>query len=58
MTARLSFVPIDQLAAYVDKKAPVDLVAVVAAVAPLGQVKRKSDATELSRRDVTLVDQG
>lgn len=35
----------------------VDLVGVVTAVAPVGSVKRKADNSELSRRDVTLVDQ-
>ena len=58
MTARMEFVAIDQLAAFVDKKAPVDIVGVVTAVGALGSVKRKTDATELARRDVTLVDQG
>lgn len=53
---RMEFVPIDQLVAFVDKKAPIDLIGVVTSVQPLGSVKRKSDSSELSRRDVTLVD--
>ena len=35
----------------------VDLLGVVTEVKPLGSVKRKSDQAELSRRDLTLVDQ-
>lgn len=35
----------------------VDLVGVVTEVKPLGSVKRKTDQVELSRRDITLVDQ-
>ncbi len=35
----------------------VDLIGVVMDVKPLGSVKRKTDQTELSRRDITLVDQ-
>jgi replication factor A1 len=58
MTAKLEFVPIDQLAAFVDKKATVDIMGIVTAVAPLGSIKRKTDSTEISRRDITLVDQG
>ena len=33
-----------------------DVLAVVTAVGPLGSIKRKSDQSELVRRDVTLVD--
>ena len=36
---------------------PVDILAVVKEVQPLGSVKRKSDGTDLPRRDLTLVDQ-
>lgn len=98
MQARMEFVPIGQLAAYVDKKVCiafwlfcsahlaikageqarlpcfsngasrllplhtacqvlVDLTGVVTEVKPLGSVKRKTDQVELSRRDITLVDQ-
>jgi replication factor A1 len=53
---RMEFVPIEQLVAFIDKKAPIDLIGIVTSVQPLGSVKRKSDSTELSRRDVTLVD--
>lgn len=35
----------------------VDIVGVVMDVKPLGSVKRKTDQVELSRRDITLVDQ-
>ncbi|KAL4439681.1 hypothetical protein ABPG75_002682 [Micractinium tetrahymenae] len=57
MHAKMEFVAIDQLAAYVDKKMLVDLVGVVTEIKPLGSVKRKTDQAELSRRDITLVDQ-
>lgn len=36
----------------------VDVIGVVTEVKPLGSVKRKTDQVELSRRDITLVDQG
>lgn len=58
MTARMQFVPIDQLAAFVDKKMPVDIIGVVTEVGQLASVKRKADATEIMRRDITLVDSG
>jgi replication factor A1 len=38
-------------------KVPVDVMGVVVALGPLGSVKRKSDNSDLQRRDVTLVDQ-
>ena len=95
MQAKLTFVPIDQMATYISNKvrrcarrpacctsrllavtqgwvvwgesAPkhllagaaqrlFDVLAVVTAVGPLGSIKRKSDQSELIRRDVTLVD--
>lgn len=56
MVARMDFIAIDQLAAFVDKKAPVDLIGVVTSVGQVGSVKRKTDQTELSRRDITMVD--
>ena len=34
----------------------VDVIGVAITVGPLGSVKRKSDQTELTRREVTLVD--
>jgi hypothetical protein len=34
----------------------VDLLGVVTAAGPLGSVKRKSDQSELQRRDITLLD--
>ena len=55
---QMQFVTIDQLIAFVDKKAPIDVIGVATTVGALGSVKRKSDATELSRRDLTLVDAG
>lgn len=58
VAVRLNIVTIDQLPAFVDKKAPVDILGVCTSVGSLGSVKRKSDASELSRRDVTLVDTG
>jgi len=58
MTARMDFVPIDQLAAFIDKKATVDIIGIVTSVGQVGSTKRKSDATELLRRDITLVDRG
>lgn len=36
---------------------PVDLIGIVTSTGPLGSVKRKSDSSEVPRRDVTLVDQ-
>lgn len=57
MHVKMEFVPIEQLAAFVDKKMMVDIVGVVMDVKPLGSVKRKTDQVELSRRDITLVDQ-
>ena len=56
MSSKLSYVSIDRLAAHVGKKAPVDVLGLALDVAPLGSVKRKSDETELARRDVTLLD--
>lgn len=56
MSSRLAYVPIDRLSAHVGKKAPVDVLGLALDVAPLGSVKRKSDETELARRDVTLLD--
>lgn len=35
----------------------VDVIGVVTSAAPLGSVKRKTDNQELSRRDITIVDQ-
>jgi hypothetical protein len=35
----------------------IDILGVVVEVKPLGSVKRKTDQVELSRRDVTLLDQ-
>ncbi len=38
-------------------QAGIDMMGVVTSVGQLGSVKRKSDNSELSRRDVTLLDQ-
>lgn len=35
---------------------PVDVLAIVTSLGPLGTVKRKSDSSELARRDITLAD--
>lgn len=56
MNVRMQFVAIDQLAAFVDKRMPVDIVGVVLEAGPLNSIKRKADATEVSRRDVTITD--
>jgi replication factor A1 len=56
ISVRMQFVAIDQLAAFVDKRMPVDIVGVVLEAGPLNSIKRKADATEVSRRDVTIAD--
>lgn len=56
MTTKMSFVAIDQLPVFVDKKTMVDIIGVVTAVGAPGSVKRKSDSAEIQRRDVTLAD--
>jgi len=56
MTAAVEVVPIDQLPKYITRKSPVDVLGVVMQVGTLGTIKRKSDSTELARRDVTLAD--
>ncbi|KAK9902800.1 hypothetical protein WJX75_006399 [Coccomyxa subellipsoidea] len=58
MTAKLKFVDFERLPMYAGKKTLVDVLGIVTAVGALGSVKRTRDGTELSRRDVTLVDQG
>eukprot|EP00884_Botryococcus_braunii_P019282 jgi/Botrbrau1/6037/Bobra.0042s0022.1 len=55
--AKLDYVPIDQLVSYIGKKLTVDLLGVVVKADALGSVKRKMDGSELSRRDLTLLDQ-
>lgn len=57
MQAKMEFVPIGHLAAYVDKKMTIDLLGVVSSASALGSIKRKTDGSEISRRDLTLVDQ-
>lgn len=39
-----------------DKRMPVDLLGVVTSVGPLASVKRKSDSSEIARRDIMMVD--
>lgn len=56
MKTRMNFVAIDQLPVFVDKKAHVDVIGIVTAVGAPGSVKRKSDSTEVQRRDVTIAD--
>lgn len=56
MVASMNFVPVEQLTAFVDKKMTVDLLGIVISVGQLGSVKRKNDQSELSRRDITIVD--
>ena len=56
MAAAPDYVSIGNLSRHVGKKAPIDVIGVVTAVAPLGAVKRKSDDAELARRDITLAD--
>lgn len=56
MEAKADYVSIDNLPSFVGKKALVDVIGIVKEVTPLGSVKRKSDNTELQRRDVTLLD--
>jgi hypothetical protein len=50
MKAKLHFTKIDCLATKLAKKLPVDVVAVVTNVGPLGSVKRQSDGSEFVRR--------
>ena len=50
MKAKCHFTKIDCLSTLIGKKVPVDIVAVVTAVGPLGSVKRQSDGTEFVRR--------
>ena len=38
-------------------QAGLDIMGIVTHVGPLGSVKRKSDNSELSRRDITMLDQ-
>jgi len=55
-TARLAYVRLDALAPHIGRKAPVDVLGGVLECGALGSVKRKSDSSELARRDVTLGD--
>eukprot|EP00798_Chlamydomonas_sp_ICE-L_P011132 gene11132-18752_t len=57
MTAAVEIVPIDCLLKHITRKAPVDIMGVITSAGTVGTVKRKSDDTQLTRREVTLVDQ-
>jgi hypothetical protein len=56
LKATVDAVPLARLPAHVGRKAPVDVVAFVTQVGPLGSVKRKADNAELARRDLVLAD--
>ncbi len=56
MTAAVEITPIEALPRRLGARAPVDVMGVVLALGQLGTVKRKADATELPRRDVTIGD--
>ncbi|KAG1661128.1 hypothetical protein FOA52_011858 [Chlamydomonas sp. UWO 241] len=58
MTAALDLVPFDELLKHVTRKAPVDVIGVVIGLGPMGSIKRKSSGDEVSKRDVTIVDNG
>jgi len=49
-------VPLARLPGHVGRKAPVDVLALVLQVGPVGSVKRKADNAELARRDLVLGD--
>jgi len=49
-------VPVARLPAHVGRKAPVDVLALVLQVGPVGSVKRKADNAELARRDLVVGD--
>lgn len=56
MSARLQYVMFNDLPVYINNRASVDLLGVLTGCQPLGSIKRKTDQTELNRRDITLVD--
>ena len=51
------FVKIKDLASFVGRQRMLDVVGVATNVGQLGSVKRKSDGSELMRRDITIVDE-
>ena len=57
MLARLNYVPLDCLVAFVGKRTPIDLIGIVTTVGPVGSVKRRKDGSEAARRDLTFADQ-
>ena len=52
------FIKIPDLSVFVGRKRLVDVVGIATQVGPIGSIKRKSDDSELLRREVTLLDQG
>lgn len=56
MQRAYAFVPINKLASKIGARGNVDVVAVVKEVSELSSIRRKSDNTELNKREVVLVD--
>ena len=56
MALNFNFVEFSNLGAQIGSKVPFDVVGVVKEVGEQGTVKRKSDGTDLFRRDIKLVD--
>ena len=57
MQRAYAFVGIDRLASKIGTRANVDVVAIVKEVGEVSTIRRKSDNTELSKRELTLVDE-
>ena len=55
---KLDLVKLDKLPAHVGKKGTVDILFVVKEAYELGSVTRKSDSTQLSKRDFLVMDEG
>jgi replication factor A1 len=56
-TYRGHYAEIDQLPRFINGRGSVDVLGVVTSVGELGSVRRKSDQTEIQRRNITLVDE-
>jgi replication factor A1 len=56
LKASVDAVPLARLPGHVGRKAPVDVLAFVLQVGPMGSVKRKADNAELARRDLVIGD--
>ncbi len=56
MQRAYAFVPIDKLSSRIGARGNVDVVAVVKEVSEVSSIRRKSDNTELNKREVVLVD--